>query len=134
LRQGELQVQQDVFAGLARLTQAENVVNDFRTTALPKLRQTLEELDKLYRAGQPGVDLARIIDIRRRLLRARDSYLDVLFEMSQAQVDLAAAVSDLSFAGCLAKMQTPEAPPANQRPTEPAGEQLPAPAPVPEKK
>jgi hypothetical protein len=46
------------------------------------------------------MDLARVIDIRRRLLRARDMYLDALFEQSQAQVDLAAAVGDLSLIGC----------------------------------
>src|SRR5262249_42945634 len=98
-----------------------------------------EEFDKLYQAGQPGVDLARVIDIRRRLLRARDSYLDVLFELSQAQTDLAAAVADLSFAGCRAAPPTQrgEQPPTLstelQQPAAPAGEQLPPPAPVPEK-
>ncbi len=135
LRQGEVQVRQDVFAGLSRLVQAEHVVNEFRDIALPKLRQTREELDKLYEAGQPGVDLARVIDVRRRLLRARDSYLDVLLELSQAQTDLAAAVSDLSFAGCRTKPQTPDStPPSDQRPSEPAGEELPPPSPAPEKK
>jgi hypothetical protein len=82
------------------------------------------------------VDLARVIDIRRRLLRARDSYLDVLFELSQAQTDLAASVADLSFAGCRAVPpastgEQPAGPPAT--PEQPAGEQLPPPAPVPDK-
>ena len=57
LHQGEMLVRQDVFASLARLTQAENVVKNFRKT-FPILRQTREEFDKLYMAGQPGVDLA----------------------------------------------------------------------------
>ncbi len=136
LQQGEIQVRQDVFAALARLTQAEEVVNNFRTQTLPSLRKAREEFDKLYQAGQPGVDLARVIDIRRRLLRARDAYLDVLFELSQAQTDLSAAVADLSFAGCRAASPTStgeQAPAQSAAPAEPAGEQLPAPAPIPDK-
>ena len=42
----------------------------------------------------------RVLDVRRKLLRARDTYLDALFELSQARVDLAAAVADLSLAAC----------------------------------
>jgi outer membrane protein TolC len=139
LQQGEIQIRQDVFTSLARLTQAEEVVKDFSTQTLPSLRRTREEFDKLYQAGQPGVDLARVIDIRRRLLRARDAYLDALFELSQAQTDLAAAVADLSITGCRAVSPTPagdQAPAqstAPQEPAAPAGEQLPAPVPVPDK-
>jgi outer membrane protein TolC len=137
-RQGEVLVKQDVFAALARLAQAEETVKTFSTEALPKLRQTREEFDKLYAAGQPGVDLARVIDIRRRLLRAQDAYLDVLFELSQAQTDLAAAVADLSFADCRAVSAPPPsdtsgAGTANQGPAAPAGEQLPLPTLVPGK-
>lgn len=134
--QGEVLVKQDVFTALARMAQAEETVKTFSTEAMPKLRQTREEFDKLYAAGQPGVDLARVIDIRRRLLRASDAYLDALFELSQAQTDLAAAVSDLSFADCRAV--SPPAPSATdgtraktQQPA--AGEELPLPAPVPGK-
>jgi cobalt-zinc-cadmium efflux system outer membrane protein len=130
--QGEVLVRQDVFTALARLAQAEAVVKTFRTETLPSLRQTREEFDKLYSAGQPGVDLARVIDIRRRLLRTQDAYLDALFELSQAQTDLAAAVADLSLAGCRAVPPAPvsEAP---RKPPVPVGEQLPPPTPVPEK-
>lgn len=139
LHQGEILMQQDVFSALARLTQAEEVVKNFNTQTLPSLRQMREEFDKLYMAGQPGVDLARVIDIRRRLLRARDAYLDVLFELSQAQTDLAAAVADLSFAGCRAVPpastgnQPSAAPATSQAPAAPTGEQLPPPTPVPDK-
>ncbi len=137
LQSGETQMRQDVFAALARLAQAEEVVKNFNTQTLPTLRQTREEFDKLYTSGQSGVDLARVIDIRRRLLRARDAYLDVLFELSQAQTDLAAAVADLSFAGCHVVPSSagtgPRVEPTPQREPAPAGEQLPAPTPVPEK-
>src|SRR5579875_611700 len=139
LAQGEIQMQQDVFTALARLAQAEEVVKSFATETLPKLRQTREEFDKLYMAGQPGVDLARLIDVRRRLLRARDAYLDALFELSQAQTDLAAAVADLSFADCRpipSLRQEGEASrmPAAQQPSSASGgESLPPPTPVPGK-
>ena len=100
VHQSEIQVRQDVYTALARLEQAERVTSSFRTETLPQLRQTREDFDMLFAQGQPGVDLASLIAIRRRLLRSRDAYLDALFELSQAQTDLAAAVSDLSFAGC----------------------------------
>jgi outer membrane protein TolC len=143
--QGEVQVKQDVFTSLARLTQAEEVVKTFNTETLPKLRQTREEIDKLYAAGQPGVDLARIIDVRRRLLRARDAYLDALFELSQAQTDLAAAVADLSFVNCRTVSPPPQNatdgtgavdqvfPRSEREKGSNAGEQLPPPAPLPRK-
>ncbi|MGH7170271.1 MAG: TolC family protein [Gemmataceae bacterium] len=133
LRQGEVLVKQDVFTAFARLIQAEEVVKDFRTQVLPKLRKTRQEFDKLYLAG--GVALTQVIAIRRRLLKARDAYLDGLFELSQAQTDLAAAVADLSFAGCRADSpppprETASTPPSKQQPPA-AGEQLPPPALLP---
>jgi len=137
LHQGEMQMQQDVSTALARLTRAEEVVKTFNIETLPQLRKTREEFDKLYEAQRPGVDLARIIDIRRRLLRARDAYLDALFELSQAQTDLAAAVADLSFAECRivppSQDEASPTPSADQQPSAPAGEKLPQPTPVPDK-
>ncbi|HEY7152578.1 MAG TPA: TolC family protein [Gemmataceae bacterium] len=100
VHQSEVQVRQDVYTALARLEQAERVTNSFRTETLPQLRQTRKGFDQLFAQGQPGVDLASLIAIRRRILRLRDAYLDALFELSQAQTDLAAAVADLSFVGC----------------------------------
>jgi outer membrane protein TolC len=131
LSQGELQMQLDVSTALARLNRAEGTVKDFANNVLPNLRQTREEFDKLYQAGQPGVTLQQIIDIRRRLLRTRDAYLDALFELSQAQTDLAAAVADLSLADCGAVPPASESEGAGaaganqQRPA--AGEELPPP-------
>ncbi|MGH7171867.1 MAG: TolC family protein [Gemmataceae bacterium] len=137
MQQGEISVRQDVFAAVARLSRAEEAVKTFTTQTLPTLRKTREELDKLYVAKQTGIDLAGIISIRRRLLTARDGYLDALWDMSQAQVDLAAAVADLSFAGCRAATLASEAEPSNTpSPTQeqpPNGEQLPPPTPVPGK-
>ncbi len=137
LSQGELQMQLDVSTALARLNRAEGTAKNFAINVLPNLRQTREEFDKLYQAGQPGVTLQQIIDIRRRLLRTRDAYLDALFELSQAQTDLAAAVADLSLADCGAVPPASDTEGAGgesanqQRPA--AGEELPPPAPVPNK-
>jgi outer membrane protein TolC len=135
LKQGEIQMQQDVATALARLDRAEEAVKVFSNDILPHLRQTREEIDKLYAAGQPNVDLARTIDVRRRLLRARDAYLDALFELSQAQTDLAAAVADLSLADCRLVLplqdEAPSTPSTNPPPPAPVGEQLPPPTPVP---
>ena len=100
VQQSEVTVQQDVHAALARLGEAETVTERFRTQLLPELRRTREAIDKLLEQNQAGADLARALDVRRRLLRARDSNLDALFELSQARVDLAAAVADLSLAAC----------------------------------
>jgi hypothetical protein len=44
------------------------------------------------------VDVLRIRGVPRKLLKARDVYLDALWEVRQAQSDLAAAVGDPFFA------------------------------------
>jgi outer membrane protein TolC len=98
VRQAEVQIQQDVRAALARLGEAEVVVETFRTRTLPTLRRAREELDRLFAENLPGGELSRVIDIRRRLLRARDAYLDALWELNQARADLATAVGDPSLA------------------------------------
>jgi cobalt-zinc-cadmium efflux system outer membrane protein len=98
VQQGEVLVQQDVRAALTRLADAEAVVNAYGTETLPGLRDARDTLDRLFTQGEPGVDLARVLEVRRRLLRARDAYLDALWEMSQARADLAAALGDPSVA------------------------------------
>jgi outer membrane protein TolC len=119
VKQSEVTVQQDVYAALARLREAEGVANRFRTQLLPELRRTRDAIDKLLAQNQAGADLSRALDVRRRLLRARDTYLDALFEVSQARVDLAAAVADLSLAAC-----NPQPTPAEaEAPASPQGPQ-----------
>ena len=108
----EYNVRQEVRAALRRLANAEAAANAFRTDVLPSLRESAEAVDKLFAAGDPGADAARAAEVRRRLLRARDLYLDALFELSQAKADLAAAVGDptLALAPCL----PPPAPAVNK--------------------
>lgn len=94
LRQTEVNVRQDVVAALARLTATERQAEQFRTKVLPELRQAVADMEKLFQAGEPGVDVLRVIDVRRKLLQARDGYLDALWAVRQARADLAAAVGE----------------------------------------
>jgi outer membrane protein TolC len=55
-------------------------------------------MDKLFQQGQAGVDVLRVLDVRRKLLRAQDGYLDALLGYTQALADLALAVGDPALA------------------------------------
>ncbi|HEY7312623.1 MAG TPA: TolC family protein [Gemmataceae bacterium] len=90
-------IHQDVLAALKRLESAAEAVEMYRTKSLPELRKDLEGFDQLFKRGEPGVTLARVIAIRTRLIQTRSAYLDALFELSQARADLAAAVGDPSL-------------------------------------
>jgi cobalt-zinc-cadmium efflux system outer membrane protein len=94
VRQFEVQVQQDVQAALARLANARYWVDFYHDKALPDLQNAMADMLKLFEQADPGVDVLRLIDVRRRLIHARDTYLDALWELRQAQADLAAAVGD----------------------------------------
>jgi cobalt-zinc-cadmium efflux system outer membrane protein len=98
LRQTEVEVRQEVPAAVNRLREAGAWVDTYRTRTLPELRKILAEMELLFRQGQPGVDVLRVLDIRRKLLRARDGYLDALHEYTQALADLAAAAGDPALA------------------------------------
>src|SRR5262249_44062827 len=92
LNKVEVQVRQDVLAALSRLASASAAVAAYEKEILPNLRTALANMEKLFLQADPGTDLLRVIDLRRKLLRARDGYLDALWEVSQAVADLAAAV------------------------------------------
>lgn len=94
LRQTEINVRQDVAAALARLFATERQADQFRTKILPELRQSVADMEKLFQAGEPGVDVLKVIDVRRKLLQARDGYLDALWAARQARADVAAAVGE----------------------------------------
>src|SRR5262249_14241301 len=96
LRQNEVAVQQDVAAALQRRQQARAWGAGYQKSILPNLKTALEQMLALFERG--GVDFLRVIDVRRKLLRARDTYLDALYELTQAQADLAAAVGDPAIA------------------------------------
>jgi outer membrane protein TolC len=95
VKQGEFAAQQEVQAAVHRLQQARAWVNDFKTLVFPALRAGLKEVQELYQEATPAVDYLRVLDFQRRWLKASDAYLDALFELSQAQADLAGAVGDV---------------------------------------
>jgi cobalt-zinc-cadmium efflux system outer membrane protein len=94
LRQAEVTIHQDVAAALARLNAARRWAETYRNELLPDLQRSLDDAQQLFAAGDPGVDVVRVFDVRRKMLKARDAYLDALWEVRQAQADLAAAVGD----------------------------------------
>ena len=93
----DITIQQDVSAALKRLDAASELVKAFRTESIPALESAREGFDQLFARGERGVTLAQVIAIRNRLIQTRSSYLDALFELSQARADLAAAVGDPSL-------------------------------------
>jgi cobalt-zinc-cadmium efflux system outer membrane protein len=103
LRQLEVSINQDVQQALARVTEARTILDMYQSKILPELEAAKTEIGRLYSKGDPGVDYLRVIDFGRRLVKTRDGYLDALFELNQAQADLAAAVGDpaLAIAPCL---------------------------------
>jgi cobalt-zinc-cadmium efflux system outer membrane protein len=100
MRQAEVNVRQDVAAALARLDAAQRRVDLFRNRLLPDLRSAVQRMQTLFLAGDPSVDLLRTIDVRRKLLRARDSYIDALWNVSQARSDLLAAIGEPALGLC----------------------------------
>jgi outer membrane protein TolC len=96
LRQAEIDIRQDVQAALDRYASAKSAVEAFQSTVIPELRKALDQMRELFKQGDPGVDALRIIDVIRRLIHARDSSLDALFELHQAWADMLAASGDLS--------------------------------------
>jgi cobalt-zinc-cadmium efflux system outer membrane protein len=92
----ELQIKQDVAAATNRLNEAKKWVRSLEVEILPNLLKTREDFNKLFAQGE--IDVSRLIDMRRRYLRARDSHLDALWELNQARADLAAAIGDFLVA------------------------------------
>jgi outer membrane protein TolC len=114
LRQTELNVRQDVASALARLEVAERRVSQTKDKLIPELQQAVADMEKLFLAGEPGVDVLKVIDIRRKLLRARDNYLDALWSVRQARADVLAATGEPALewgnASEEPKAELPEAP------------------------
>ena len=97
-QQMELLVRHDVWAALARLEEARAGLAVYQTQVLRDAESGVAEIELLFRQAEPGVDVPRVVEFRRKLLKARDGYLDALLEMRQALADLAAAVGDPALA------------------------------------
>jgi cobalt-zinc-cadmium efflux system outer membrane protein len=93
LRQTEVAIRQDVQAALARLNQARTLVDTYQSGIVPHLEKSLADIRRLF-DNDPSGNLLPVIDVQRKLLRARDAELDALWEARQAVADLAAAVGD----------------------------------------
>jgi outer membrane protein TolC len=98
VRQVEVEIGQDVSLASQRLTEAENWAENYRREILPALRKGLKDTELLFEQGQGGVDVLRLLDVRRKLLRAQDGYLDALLAYTSALADLAQAVGDPALA------------------------------------
>jgi outer membrane protein TolC len=114
LRETEVLVRQDVQNAVARLAAAQARVELYRRQILPDLQRALEGVRRLFLAGEVGVDVLRVIDVQRKLIRGRDGYVDALFELGQAQADLAAAVGQPALILNPAVAVLPDAVPPNR--------------------
>jgi outer membrane protein TolC len=107
LRQVEVAVQQDVRSAVSRLEAAQARAELYRLGILPDLRKAIEDMQALFEAAAPGVDVLRVIDVQRKYLGALSTYLDALFTVHQARADLVEATGDPTLLGI-----NPCAPPA----------------------
>jgi hypothetical protein len=71
------------------------------------------------------VDLLKIIEVRRRLLQFRDSYLDALWDVNQARAEILAATGEPVLGFC--SPPAPQAPPPQPKsaPAPPATQLIP---------
>jgi cobalt-zinc-cadmium efflux system outer membrane protein len=98
VRQTEVEIWQDVTLAAANVAEAQQSAESYRRDILPSLRKGLEDTELLFEQGQGGVDVLRVLDVRRKLLKAEDGYLDALLAYTSAIADLAQAVGDPSVA------------------------------------
>lgn len=98
LRQTEIQIDQEIGSALARLNETQELIRLYRDEYLPALKVRSEELEKLYSQEDSGVDVQQVLELRRRLIKAQENYVDALYDHGQIEVDLAMAVGDLELA------------------------------------
>jgi outer membrane protein, heavy metal efflux system len=98
LRQVDVQIDQEVAAALTRLAQARAWASTYTQDVLPNLEKSLKEIRLLFESGDATVGALQILDVQRKLLKARDGLLDAQFEVRQAVADLAAALGDPALA------------------------------------
>jgi cobalt-zinc-cadmium efflux system outer membrane protein len=94
LNQMQVQVRQEIYAALNRLAQARKGVEIYRSDVQAVMDGAMKDMLALFERGDSGVDALRVLDIQRKQLKAREGELDALWELRQAQADLAGAVGD----------------------------------------
>jgi cobalt-zinc-cadmium efflux system outer membrane protein len=115
VRQADAAIRQEVQAAIARLETTRASVETYSRQVLPHLEGLLREILNLFEKGVGGVDALKVIEIRRRLLTAREGRLAALWDLSQARADLAAAVGDPALALVPEEELPPPAPEAPPR-------------------
>jgi outer membrane protein TolC len=113
LHQAEVNVMQDVASAVSRFERAQQHLDLFRNQTLPDLQRAFDDMETLFKSGEPGLDLGRVFDVRRKWLKAQDNFLDALLSVRLARVDILAATGEPALDLC-----TPAAP---------SGEPLPVP-------
>jgi cobalt-zinc-cadmium efflux system outer membrane protein len=98
LRQTEIQIEQEVYAALARLEKARAWLDTYRKQVIPNLDKAYDDVKKLFEVPDSGVTVLSVIDIQRKTIKVRDAELDAIYEVRQALADLAAAVGDPGIA------------------------------------
>ena len=58
--QTETEIHQDVIAAVAKVAEARAWLLKYQKEILPDLRKSLDDMDKLFQQGQPGVDVLRL--------------------------------------------------------------------------
>ena len=97
-RQIDVEIWQDVTLAAANVVETQKWIESYRRDILPSLRKGLDDTNLLFQQGQGGVDVLRVLDVRRKLLHAEDGYLDALLAYTTALADLAQAIGDPSLA------------------------------------
>jgi cobalt-zinc-cadmium efflux system outer membrane protein len=133
VRQFETQAGLEVQAALARLEAARKWADTYITDVLPSLKQAVAEVEKLYAANEPGVDVLRVVGVQQNYLQALGVSLDAQFEVSQATADLALAVGDPGLATGVYCRPGQDSRPRPTPPNAAGPALLPAPAPAPVK-
>jgi outer membrane protein TolC len=98
VQQMELQATQDVQAALARFGEASKWASAYQTEVLPDLRKAKQEMDEQFSKNDPRIEVPRLILLSRSFIKANENYLDALYEVSQAQADLALSTAEPSLA------------------------------------
>lgn len=98
VEQTEISIRQDVRAAVDHLRAAEARATMYRTQVLPNLQKALQGMRQLFLVPGSGISLLQVADVRRSLVAAQTTYLDALYEASQARADLFAAVGSLPLA------------------------------------
>jgi cobalt-zinc-cadmium efflux system outer membrane protein len=98
VQQTDVLIRQDVRSALARLNEANRRADFYRSRVLPNLRQGIKDVQCLLEKGDPSVTVLHVVDLRRKMLKAEDGYLDAVWEVRQALADLGAAIGDPALA------------------------------------